>query len=162
MLQLDLADLNNIPSKAEEALSMHGCVDILVNNGGISYRGIAVETTIEVDQRLMTVNYFGSVALTKGKGNVSNSLGGGGRGTTRIKDCKHAAVTTNFLNILNKDSTLKAKQNTHYIKIFQAFNSKFDPVVKNLFETLNSWNFNKNLPFFLERVDFYTLCEICA
>ena len=26
-----------------------------------------METTIEVDQRVMTVNYFGSVALTKGE-----------------------------------------------------------------------------------------------
>ena len=67
VLPLDLADLDSMPSKAEEALSLHGSVDILINNGGISFRGVAVDTKMEVDQRIMLVNYFGAVALTKGK-----------------------------------------------------------------------------------------------
>jgi short-subunit dehydrogenase len=37
----------------------------LVNNGGISQRALAKETTLEVDKKLMAVNYFGTVALTK-------------------------------------------------------------------------------------------------
>ena len=40
-------------------------IDILVNNGGISFRGEITSTTLEVDVRLMKTNYFGAVALTK-------------------------------------------------------------------------------------------------
>lgn len=65
VIQLDLADLTNIPDKAEQALQIHSRVDILINSGGISYRGEASETSIEVDVKLMMVNYFGHVALTK-------------------------------------------------------------------------------------------------
>ena len=63
---MDLADLDSIPKKAEEAIAMHGTVDIIINNGGISYRGLAKETKLDVDVQLMTVNYFGQIALTKG------------------------------------------------------------------------------------------------
>lgn len=44
-----------------------GHVDILVNNGGVSHRGTVIETSPDVDMKIMSVNYFGSVALIKGK-----------------------------------------------------------------------------------------------
>ena len=40
-------------------------VDILINNGGISQRSLAKDTSMEVDKRLMDVNYHGTVALSK-------------------------------------------------------------------------------------------------
>lgn len=42
-----------------------GSVDVLVNNGGVSQRALAMDTTAEVERALMEVNYFGQVALTK-------------------------------------------------------------------------------------------------
>jgi short-subunit dehydrogenase len=66
ILPLDLSDSSTISAKAQEAISIFGCVDILINNGGISFRGAILETDIDVDRRLMEVNYFGHVALTKG------------------------------------------------------------------------------------------------
>ncbi len=42
-----------------------GQVDILVNNAGISQRSLASETLLEVDRRIMEVNYFGVISLTK-------------------------------------------------------------------------------------------------
>ncbi|XP_055953716.1 dehydrogenase/reductase SDR family protein 7-like isoform X1 [Argiope bruennichi] len=65
VLTLDLHDLKRIPQKAREALDMYGHIDILVNNGGISYRGEIADTDLEVDLRVMVTNYFGPVALTK-------------------------------------------------------------------------------------------------
>lgn len=65
VLCLDLGELKEIPSKAEEALAIHGKVDILVNNGGISYRGEALNTSLDVDLKVMVVNYFGHIVLTK-------------------------------------------------------------------------------------------------
>lgn len=65
VLPLDLEDYNNLQSKVDEAISFFGRIDMLVNNGGISQRSLAKDTSIEVDKRLMDVNYLGTVALTK-------------------------------------------------------------------------------------------------
>ncbi|MDO9274294.1 MAG: SDR family oxidoreductase [Lutibacter sp.] len=65
VLPLDLEDYTNLSAKVEEALALFGGVDILFNNGGISQRSYAKDTSIEVDKRLMDVNYLGTVALTK-------------------------------------------------------------------------------------------------
>lgn len=62
---LDLERHESIPGIVEIVLKKVGKVDILVNNGGISQRSLALETTLEVDKKLMAVNYFGTVALTK-------------------------------------------------------------------------------------------------
>ena len=42
-----------------------GGLHILVNNGGISQRSNAFDTDLSVDRRIMEINYFGNVALTK-------------------------------------------------------------------------------------------------
>ncbi|GFT78936.1 hypothetical protein NPIL_703371 [Nephila pilipes] len=65
VLVLDLSDLKTIPDKAKEALDIYGHIDILVNNGGISYRGAITDTVLDVDLRVMFTNYFGPIALTK-------------------------------------------------------------------------------------------------
>ncbi len=65
ILVLDLADSKSIKGVAEEAIKIHGHIDVLINNGGISQRDLAVNTDIEVDRRLMEVNYFGTIALSK-------------------------------------------------------------------------------------------------
>ena len=67
MIQLDLEDGKSIPSKAQQAQDVYGHIDILVNNAGISSRGNAMETDIKVDRRIMEVNFFGPVILTKCK-----------------------------------------------------------------------------------------------
>lgn len=65
IIPLDLEDFTQFSSKAEEAISAFGKVDILVNNGGISQRSFVKDTDILVDKRIMDVNYLGTVALTK-------------------------------------------------------------------------------------------------
>ena len=65
ILTLDLEDQNEFKLKAEKVNSYFGAIDFLINNGGISQRSNAIETSIEVDRRIMEVNYFGAVALTK-------------------------------------------------------------------------------------------------
>lgn len=64
-MPLDLADLNSLPEKVAKILQIFGHVDILVNNGGISVRSDVVSAAIDVDIKVMMVNYFGSVAMTK-------------------------------------------------------------------------------------------------
>lgn len=65
ILPLDLENYMSLSGKVDEALALFGGVDVLFNNGGISQRSFAKETSIEVDKRLMDVNYLGTVALTK-------------------------------------------------------------------------------------------------
>ncbi|MDX1910543.1 MAG: SDR family oxidoreductase [Saprospiraceae bacterium] len=62
---LDLEQHEQIPLIAETVLNKVGKVDILINNGGISQRALAKDTTLEVDKKLMAVNYFGTITLTK-------------------------------------------------------------------------------------------------
>jgi short-subunit dehydrogenase len=64
-LPLDLTQTHTLKLSTEAALQFFGHVDILVNNGGISQRSFAKDTVIDVDRRIMEVNYFGAVALTK-------------------------------------------------------------------------------------------------
>lgn len=66
IIQLDLQDLENLPDKMRTVLGVYGHIDILINNAGISYRGEVIDTNIDVDMKIMKVNYFGTVALTKG------------------------------------------------------------------------------------------------
>lgn len=50
-----------------KGLKLFGKVDILINNAGVSYRGEISSTQIQVDERVMAVNYFGQIALIKGE-----------------------------------------------------------------------------------------------
>ena len=65
ILTLDLADYYNMTSVADKAISLFGNVDILINNGGISQRSPIIETSIEVDKKLMEIDYLGTIALSK-------------------------------------------------------------------------------------------------
>lgn len=65
VLPIDLENLSELPDKAKEALSFYGRIDILINNAGMAIRDFTINTSIETDQKLMNINYFGAVVLTK-------------------------------------------------------------------------------------------------
>ncbi len=65
VLPLDLTKQESFREKTQAAIAAFGSIDILLNNGGISQRSLAKDTSLEVDRKLMEVNYFGTVALTK-------------------------------------------------------------------------------------------------
>lgn len=65
IITLDLAETDQLSGKAREALSIFGHIDYLFNNGGISQRSEAIDTKLEVIRKVMEINFFGSVALTK-------------------------------------------------------------------------------------------------
>ena len=62
---MDLADPATLDVAAKTVLERFGYVDVLVNNGGISQRSLVVETPMEIDRRIMQVDYFGGVQLAK-------------------------------------------------------------------------------------------------
>ncbi|MDF2437392.1 MAG: short-chain dehydrogenase/reductase [Bacteroidota bacterium] len=65
VLPLDLADTSNIAAHTQSVLSKFGRIDFLINNGGISQRALTKDTSLETDRRIMEVNFFGTIALTK-------------------------------------------------------------------------------------------------
>lgn len=65
ILPLDLSDSSNFVKLADDAHRAFGSIDILINNGGISQRSTAIETSLEIDRKVMEINYFGNIALTK-------------------------------------------------------------------------------------------------
>ncbi|MEA2042019.1 MAG: SDR family oxidoreductase [Bacteroidota bacterium] len=65
VLPLDLEKHDTLKQIAEKAVKRYGKIDLLFNNGGISQRALASETSPDVDKRLMNVNYLGAVHLTK-------------------------------------------------------------------------------------------------
>ncbi len=65
ILPLDLSKQDDIENAADAVLKEFGHIDILVNNGGISQRSFVVDTIIDVDRKIMEIDYFSGVILTK-------------------------------------------------------------------------------------------------
>lgn len=65
VLALDLEKSEEFKSKVNWVIEKYQKIDYLLNNGGLSQRGEAADTTMEVDRKIMEVNYFGTIALTK-------------------------------------------------------------------------------------------------
>ena len=65
IVTLDQTDLDGAAAAAREAIAAFGGLDVIVLNGGISQRSLAMETTVAVDEQLMRVNYLSNVAMIK-------------------------------------------------------------------------------------------------
>jgi short-subunit dehydrogenase len=65
VIPLDLeknAEFDVIVSKVVQKFQT---IDYLIVNGGISQRSLIKETPMNIDRRLMEINYFGNIAITK-------------------------------------------------------------------------------------------------
>ncbi|WP_343637828.1 SDR family oxidoreductase [Fluviicola sp.] len=65
IVPLDLEHSEHFPEVVKQVLAETKRIDFLYNCGGLSQRAEASETSLEVDRRIMEINYFGTVALTK-------------------------------------------------------------------------------------------------
>ncbi|MEM1220330.1 MAG: SDR family oxidoreductase [Bacteroidota bacterium] len=65
VIPLDMTQAKDVQERAQEVIQQFGRVDILVNNAGISQRSLVKDTPLEIDRRVMEVDFFGTVALTK-------------------------------------------------------------------------------------------------
>lgn len=64
-VELDLEKSETFVAVVQDVINRFGRIDVLVNNGGVSQRSNASETSLEIDRKIMEVNYFGNIALTK-------------------------------------------------------------------------------------------------
>ena len=65
ILPIDLSESGRFESLARQAWDLFGPIDILVQNAGISQRSLIRDTSMDVYRKLMEVNYFGNIALSK-------------------------------------------------------------------------------------------------
>ena len=65
IVPFDLENYESCPKIVTSTISLFGKIDILINNGGVSQRDSAINTKIAVDKRIMDINYFGTIALSK-------------------------------------------------------------------------------------------------
>lgn len=65
VVPLDLEQYLGLEGLANEIWAHHGKIDILINNAGVSQRYLALESSIGLDEKIMAVNFFGTVALTR-------------------------------------------------------------------------------------------------
>ena len=64
-LPFDLSDSDGLDALAEKAWNQFGGIDVLYNNAGISQRGTTVETEMRVIRKVMDIDYYAPVILTK-------------------------------------------------------------------------------------------------
>lgn len=62
---LDVTERSDCDKFVRTAIQQFGKVDVLINNAGISMRALFQELDVEVIERLMHVNFFGTVYCTK-------------------------------------------------------------------------------------------------
>ncbi len=77
VLPLDVAETERAREHVERALAAFGKIDVMVHDAGIGQRATVEETPLAEDRRIMDVNYFGVVALTKALLPEMKARGGG-------------------------------------------------------------------------------------
>jgi short-subunit dehydrogenase len=65
VLPLDLEKTDSLKDATNDALKIFNKIDIIIHSGGISQRSLALETELSVAQRIMDINFWGTVALTQ-------------------------------------------------------------------------------------------------
>ena len=65
VLPMDVTDFDLAPAKAAEVMARFGRIDVMVHNAGVSQRSFVKDTPLKVYQKLMDVDFFSTVALTK-------------------------------------------------------------------------------------------------
>ncbi|MCD8352467.1 MAG: SDR family oxidoreductase [Planctomycetaceae bacterium] len=77
VLPLDLANTESLRAVADEAAARLGPIDILLNIGGVGMRGLALDTDLAVAKRIMDVDFWGAVELTRAVAPGMIARGGG-------------------------------------------------------------------------------------
>lgn len=65
ILPLDLSERDSFKDKTEEAIKAYGHIDIVIHNGGIAQNSLAINTTSEVQRRIMDVDFFSYTEITQ-------------------------------------------------------------------------------------------------
>jgi short-subunit dehydrogenase len=64
-VKADVSIENDCRNLVDQSIKRFGKVDVLINNAGISMRGLFKDTSLEVIRKLMEVNFWGTVYCTR-------------------------------------------------------------------------------------------------
>jgi short-subunit dehydrogenase len=65
ILPFDLNEISSFSLLTDKVISKFGRIDYLFNNGGFSQRSEAINTPLDIDRKIMEVNYFANISLSK-------------------------------------------------------------------------------------------------
>lgn len=65
VLPMDVTEFDAAAAHAAKVVARFGRIDVMVHNAGVSQRSFVKDTPLEVYQKLMDVDFFSTVALTK-------------------------------------------------------------------------------------------------
>ena len=65
VLPLDLENTDSLKEVTASAIKIYNRIDMIIHSGGVSQRSLALETNLDVAQRIMNINFWGTVALTQ-------------------------------------------------------------------------------------------------
>lgn len=65
VLPLDLENIDSLKELTNEAIKIFNKIDIIIHSGGVSQRSLALETELSVAQRIMNINFWGTIALSQ-------------------------------------------------------------------------------------------------
>ncbi len=65
IISFDLENTSNASEYIDLIIQKFGRIDVLINNGGMSQRALSSETPIDLERKIMEINYFSATNLTK-------------------------------------------------------------------------------------------------
>ena len=65
VLPLDLTQIDTFRDKVDKVISEFHVIDVLIMNAGISQRSFIKDTSLDIDRKIMEIDYFGNIAMTK-------------------------------------------------------------------------------------------------
>ena len=65
LISSDVTDYGSLSRALNQWVQVYGCPDLVINSAGITYPGYFNELDIDVFRRLMDVNYFGTLYVSK-------------------------------------------------------------------------------------------------
>lgn len=65
VLPLDVSELQEAEKYVQTVIEKFGQIDVLVNNAGVTQRSAFVDMDMTVVRKIMEINFFGNIALTK-------------------------------------------------------------------------------------------------
>lgn len=120
VVPIDLTQTAQLVDRVKNQLIDNLSVDILINNGGISHRGSARNTALDVHREVMETNYFGAIAMTqvllptllenKGMVVTVSSVAGkvGGQSMSGYAGSKHAII--GYMDCLRAEESINGLQ----------------------------------------------------
>lgn len=64
-LPADLAQSEAIEALTQQAIGVYGHIDVVIHSAGLSQRSVAMTTAMDTIRKIMEVNFFATVAITK-------------------------------------------------------------------------------------------------